>query len=260
MATTTNYGWTTPDDTALVKDGAAAIRTLGTSIDSTLKTQINAQIPDSLLTTTGDVIYASGASTPARLGIGTTGQVLSVSGGIPAWTSPSSSSQNFTLLNTGGTTLSGTSTTVSGISAKGTLYIMVHGAVTGTANSNISLLVNSDTGSNYRFARNIFIPSTTYSQSIFDAGESTATTNINLGRTSTAGTSSVSTAITISGANSSGVKPIVFQGGATRAGGDSAIYIWGGGMWTGSATVSSISITTNAGSFSAGTVFVYASA
>jgi hypothetical protein len=31
MATTTNYSWTTPDDTDLVKDGAAAIRTLGSS-------------------------------------------------------------------------------------------------------------------------------------------------------------------------------------------------------------------------------------
>lgn len=36
MATTTNFGWTTPDDTALVKDGAAAIRTLGSSIDTSL--------------------------------------------------------------------------------------------------------------------------------------------------------------------------------------------------------------------------------
>ena len=35
MATTTNYGWSTPDDTALVKDGAAAIRSLGSAIDST---------------------------------------------------------------------------------------------------------------------------------------------------------------------------------------------------------------------------------
>lgn len=35
MATTTNYGWETPDDTDLVKDGAAAIRSLGSSIDST---------------------------------------------------------------------------------------------------------------------------------------------------------------------------------------------------------------------------------
>lgn len=38
MATTTNYGWTTPDDTALVKDGASAIRTLGSSVDTSLKT------------------------------------------------------------------------------------------------------------------------------------------------------------------------------------------------------------------------------
>jgi len=36
MATTTNFGWTTPDDTDLVKDGAAAIRTLGSAIDTSL--------------------------------------------------------------------------------------------------------------------------------------------------------------------------------------------------------------------------------
>jgi hypothetical protein len=76
MATTTNYGWTTPDNTDLVKDGASAIRTLGSSIDTTLKAQIDAQIPDSLLTTKGDLIAATGASTPARLGVGTNGQVL----------------------------------------------------------------------------------------------------------------------------------------------------------------------------------------
>ncbi len=40
---------------------------------------------DGLLTTTGDTYYASAAGTPARLGIGSTGQVLSVSGGVPAW-------------------------------------------------------------------------------------------------------------------------------------------------------------------------------
>ena len=34
MATTTNFSWETPDDTDLVKDGAAAIRTLGSSIDT----------------------------------------------------------------------------------------------------------------------------------------------------------------------------------------------------------------------------------
>jgi hypothetical protein len=42
------------------------------------------------MTTTGDTIYSSSGSTPARLGIGTSGQVLTVSGGgVPSWATPS---------------------------------------------------------------------------------------------------------------------------------------------------------------------------
>jgi len=37
------------------------------------------------MTTTGDTIYSSSGSTPARLGIGSTGQVLTVAGGVPTW-------------------------------------------------------------------------------------------------------------------------------------------------------------------------------
>jgi hypothetical protein len=40
MATTTNYGWTTPDDTDLVKNGADAIRVLGASIDTSMNTAL----------------------------------------------------------------------------------------------------------------------------------------------------------------------------------------------------------------------------
>lgn len=40
MATTTNYGWTTPDNTDLVKDGALAIRTLGSAIDTSMNTAL----------------------------------------------------------------------------------------------------------------------------------------------------------------------------------------------------------------------------
>ena len=43
---------------------------------------------DGLLTTTGDTYYASAAGTPARLGIGSTDQVLKVSGGVPTWATP----------------------------------------------------------------------------------------------------------------------------------------------------------------------------
>jgi hypothetical protein len=102
MATTTNYGWTTPDDTALVKDGAAAIRTLGSSVDTTTK----ALNPS---TTLGDIEYRSStANTNTRLGIGTTGQILAVSGGVPAWTTPAASASGLTLISstTIGTTVS----------------------------------------------------------------------------------------------------------------------------------------------------------
>jgi hypothetical protein len=79
MANTTNYNWETPDDTDLVKDGAAAIRTLGSSVDTTTK----ALNPS---TTLGDIEYRSAtANTNTRLAIGTTGQVLSVVDGVPAW-------------------------------------------------------------------------------------------------------------------------------------------------------------------------------
>jgi len=68
-------------------------------------------IAKTLTTTTGDIIYASAANTPARLGIGSTSQVLTVSDGVPVWAAASSG--GMTLLST--TTMSGTSTTVSGI-------------------------------------------------------------------------------------------------------------------------------------------------
>lgn len=59
MASTTNYSWTTPDDTALVKDGAAAIRSLGSAVDSTVfagltQATINSQTGTSYTTVLAD--------------------------------------------------------------------------------------------------------------------------------------------------------------------------------------------------------------
>jgi hypothetical protein len=117
MASTTNYSWSTPDDTDLVKDGAAAIRTLGSSIDTTTK----ALNPS---TTLGDVEYRSAtANTNTRLGIGTTGQILTVAGGVPTWASPASAG-SLTLLST--TTCSGTTTSITSINGTyKNLYIEV---------------------------------------------------------------------------------------------------------------------------------------
>lgn len=101
MATTTNFGWETPDDTDLVKDGALAIRTLGSAIDTSLvdlkggttgqvlsKTSntdmdftwvtsddANA-IQNTIVDAKGDLISATGSDVPARLAVGNNGESL----------------------------------------------------------------------------------------------------------------------------------------------------------------------------------------
>jgi hypothetical protein len=112
MATTTpNFGWPVPTSTDLVKDGATAIEALGDGIDASLldlkggttgqvlKKNTNTDMDfvwssdaagmTNPMTTTGDTIYSSSGSTPARLGIGATGNVLTVAGGVPTWAAPS---------------------------------------------------------------------------------------------------------------------------------------------------------------------------
>ena len=70
-----------------------------------------AAIPKSTVTTNGDLIYGTGSGTVGRIGIGSSGQILSVSGGVPSWQTVSSGSR--TLIASG--TLSGASVTVSSI-------------------------------------------------------------------------------------------------------------------------------------------------
>jgi hypothetical protein len=142
MATTTNYGWTTPDDTALVKDGAAAIRTLGSSVDTTTK-NLNPS------TTLGDIEYRSStANTNTRLGIGTTGQILTVAAGVPSWATPATA---------GGMTLiqetvanADSSITFGSISGSYKQLLLVWSGIYVSALGNVfSLRFNNDSGGNY---------------------------------------------------------------------------------------------------------------
>jgi hypothetical protein len=92
------------------------------------------------MTTTGDTIYSSSGSTPARLGIGTSGQVLTVAGGVPTWASAPSGSM--TLLST--TTLSGASTVISSISQSyRNLVVQVYGVLTTVFGSKIEMRINN---------------------------------------------------------------------------------------------------------------------
>jgi hypothetical protein len=142
MATTTNYSWTTPDDTDLVKDGAAAIRTLGSSVDTTTK----ALNPS---TTLGDIEYRSSTTdTNTRLAIGTTGQVLTVSGGVPAWATASAG--GLTLIQE---TVANADSSISFTSISGTykqLLLMWSGIHHSTTGSTFAIRFNNDSTTQYR--------------------------------------------------------------------------------------------------------------
>ena len=67
-------------------DGNNIVDTYATKQNlSSVAQNASAKIDKSVLTAKGDIIYASAANTPTRLGIGANGKVLKVANGVPSW-------------------------------------------------------------------------------------------------------------------------------------------------------------------------------
>ena len=86
MATTTNFGWPTPDNTGYVKDGALAIRTLGTAVDGSmapLRGGTTGQVLKKNSGTDMDFVWGTVSSTPriAQVVTATTTSTTAATGG-----------------------------------------------------------------------------------------------------------------------------------------------------------------------------------
>jgi hypothetical protein len=270
--TTTNFGWDIPQSTDLVKDGATAIAALGQDIDTALVDlkggttgQVLAKasgtdldfswvaqddsnaIQNAIVDAKGDLIGATAADTPARLAVGTNGQVLTADSTAAtglAWATAATG--GMTLLST--TTLSGASTTISSISGSyNKLVAYIYGVTNASGNYELTIQANGSASLTYAFiTQNI--------NNIYNTDKIT-NADIKFGATSTQ-TGVNSTILEIENyAQTSAYKPFQWSGYATTSAGDLG-FATIGGIKTNSA-ISSLKFIASSGTFNAGTVLLY---
>ena len=274
MPTTSNFGWTTPADTDLVKDGAAAIRTLGNGIDTSFldlkggtTDQVLAKnsntdldfkwvaqddsnaIQNAIVDAKGDLIAASAADTPARLAVGANGTVLTADStettGLK-WVAPAAGGWT----QIGSTTnLSGSSTSITSIPGTYNQLVIFVEDYYASGDVNPFIYLNADTGSNYKGfmirASNGGFGSTYISSPYIEYFGLRSAQDDNF------------TVITINN-YAGGTKKLIecrsaVRENATYEGMPSQTNI----VWNNSAAVTSIAIATDTGTWSAGTIKVY---
>lgn len=208
-----------------------------------------------------DLLTATANDTPARLAVGANNTVLiadsSTATGLK-WGTPTSSVPTWSLLNAGGTALTGAQDiTVSGISGKNDLAIIVQNASSASAASLIQLRINADTGSNYLRAGVQYTGEAAYTASILQGSSSLAGTGFNIGVGSSNAGFTVNSCIRLDRCQSAGLVGAYYTSGVSPAGGNSQDSYMQGGFYTSSAAVTSITIRSGTGNFDGGTIYVY---
>lgn len=184
---------------------------------------------DTILTTKGDIYAATAAFTPARLGVGSNGQVLTANSATATglqWASVSSALNFISLANTSFSAAS--SLSLSSLSASNTLLLFIQ--FTDGSGTTPTMTINGDSASNYR---SYMAGWQSGGSSDGGAGFTTAATNLTLSRKWTTGGMYV---VRLDGVGSSGRKTITtwYSSGSGSA--------MSAGDYSGTATVSSFTI------------------
>ena len=203
------------------------------------------------MTTTGDTIYSSSGSTPARLGIGSTGDVLTVAGGVPTWAAPAGGG-GLDLLST--TTMSGSTLTISSISSSyDQLVITINNAYfsTGSNGFYFQLRCNSDTGTNYNWGRTI-----NTSGGAYNGGAAIGQTSIQIAQQGDSSTTNDRLGMYIVIPNYLETTPRIIRTTSMSKVSDPTFYDLCA-TYTGSSAISSLTFFTGTGTMTAGTIKVY---
>jgi hypothetical protein len=276
---TSNFNWQMPTNTDLVSQLPADFEVFGQAVDTSLadlKGGTSGQVlakasntdmdfnwvaidPLVILDAKGDLITATAADTPARLAVGTDGHVLTADStettGIK-WAAASGMS-NWTLLNTGGTALTGATTiTVSTLAAK-EMLILIDAASAGSGDV-FTLRFNSDTAANYTNFGLIMNPQSTYAATLWRGiSDYSTSTSVALGALTNNTASTLDGAVFIDLTDKTGnhvydVKTAINAGGSTDA-----WHYNTKGIYEGSAAITSVSIISSGSNFDAGTIYIW---
>jgi len=287
MATTTpNFGWPVPTSTDLVKDGATAIEALGDSIDASLldlkggttgqvlskttntdmdftwvTTDDANAIQNSIVDAKGDLIGATANDTPARLAVGTNGQILTADStaatGIK-WATPATAASGLTLIsNTSFSAASSVSLANSTFSSTYTNYkvvfIIASNTVTTSLIGRYRASGSDNTGTTYYSALTIArTDGSASTQSSANAG-----TSFTMGFSATGTPGTIGLSLDFLSPQASAKKQVLGTGFGYNAGQDAfAAYSFGGWMNSTSAFDSFTFIPASGGTIT-GSYFVY---
>jgi hypothetical protein len=253
---TTNYGFVMPSPTDLVTDLPADFDVFGQAVDTQMLTNANAAVAKTIVDAKGDIIAATAADTVSRLAVGANNTVLTADSAEATglkWAVPAAG--GMTLLNSGGTTLSGASTSVS-ITVTGytSLTIYIKDAY-GTVDDSAALMrINGDTGSNYAY--NII----RYEGSSVSGVQSSSSTFIGTIFQQIPTTDTVlykgNAKIDIFQPTATNNFGVVWQSMSAKNSGVTA-SVAGTANYNASAAITAISFAPNSGNWSGGTVYVY---
>jgi len=212
----------------------------------------------------GDLLTATAADTPARLAVGANNTVLTADSTTATglkWAAPTVSGKSYSLINSGGTALTGAATiTVSSISGYDDLVIMVLGASSVDASSNVFIRLNADATNNYRFGGPMIIGGGGYDSNNFTTELGNPTSLMRLFRIDASATGTGSGTARVSGCNTTGFKAFTVSGAGANNASNSQRSYWYNGMYLGTSTISSVDIVSGTGNFDAGTLYIYGAA